>query len=316
MTETSSLDLTHSRILVTGGNGFLGSAIIRNLIGRGVTPEQIVVPRRENDDLRDFAICTRATSGIDLVIHAAAVTGNIRIHLDNPGSVLYDNLIMGAHLMEAARQSGVRKFVSIGSATEYPASAAVPLREETLWDGYPALTHAPYSAAKRMLLVQGAAYREQYGFRAVHLLPTNMYGPGDRLENGFAIPSLIMKIAEAVRERRPAIDIWGSGAVTRDFLYVDDAAAGVIAAAEHYDSPEPVNLGSGVEVTVKALVELLCRIFGFSGTIRFESDKPSGPARRLLDIGRAKEAFGFSPRTSLEQGLLETVTWYRNHNLI
>lgn len=287
----------------------MGKHIVEALIERGVSRENIIIPHSKDCDLRIWENCKKATQGVDIAIHTAALTGNPEFHLREPARIFYDNLIMGVQLMEAARQAGVEKFVTIGSVTEYPEGAPQPLKEEDLWIGPPDKTHFPYSVVKRALLVQAQAYRTQYKFRSIHLLMTNMYGPG---ATEGVIPSLIGRILEAKEEKRGFIEIWGTGKPIRDFLYVDDAAEGIILAAEEYDKPEPVNLGSGREVAIKDLIESVCRLMDYEGEIRRDPSRPEGRPRSLLDISKAKGEFGFGPKTSLEEGLEKTIEWYKN----
>ncbi len=278
-------DFWHGRrVTVTGGGGFLGQAIIRELESRGA--DSIFVPRSKDYDLRTKEGVDRALAdgSPQLVIHAAAVVGGIGANRDNPGRFFYENAIMGIQLMEQARLAGVEKFVSIGTVCEYPKFTAVPFREDELWNGYPEETNAPYGLAKRMLLVQGQAYREQYGFNAIHLLPVNLYGPGDNFDprTSHVIPALIKKCIDARDNRDPFIEVWGTGSATREFLFVDDAAEGIVLAAERFDGAEPVNLGTGREIPIKELVELIVEITGFQGEIRWDTSKPDGqPPTRL-----------------------------------
>ncbi|OGZ01787.1 MAG: GDP-fucose synthetase [Candidatus Liptonbacteria bacterium RIFCSPLOWO2_01_FULL_53_13] len=304
------IDLKGKKILITGGAGFLGSHIVRVLVGRGVSESLIVVPRFETHDLRKRSACEAMVDGVQLVVHAAGTTGDAEFHRDHPAEIIHDNLVMGVELMDAARRAGAEKFVAIGSATEYPENAPLPYREENLWTGAVASSHAPYTIAKKMLLVQGQAYRAQYGFNAVHLLLTNMYGPGSETRKGFVITNIIRRILGAQREGKAYIEVWGTGQATRDFLYVADAAEGVVQALEAYDDASPVNLGSGWEISIRELTELIARLMGFEGEIRWDKEKPEGPPRRMLDITKAERAFGFSPKTTLAEGLKATIAWH------
>ena len=283
------------------------------LRARGVEP---VVPRSREHDLRREPDITRllATARPDVIIHLAAVVGGIGANRDNPGRFFYDNLIMGAQLMEGARQAGVAKFVAIGTVCSYPKFAPVPFRETDLWNGYPEETNAPYGLAKKMLLVQAQAYREQYGFNAIFLLPVNLYGPRDNFDpqTSHVIPALIRKCVDAVQTRAPEIVVWGTGRATREFLYVEDAAEAIVLAAEGYDGPEPVNLGTGNEISIQDLVGLIARQTGFTGRIVWDAAKPDGQPRRMLDTARAAEYFGFVAKTSFEEGLRKTIDWYRS----
>ena len=301
------------RVLVTGGAGFLGSYVVEVLKQRGCP--QPVVPRRTEYDLRGQPDIIRLfeKERPDVVLHLAAVVGGIGANRDNPGSFFYDNLMMGIQLMEQARLFGVEKFVSVGTVCSYPKFTAVPFHEDDLWEGYPEETNAPYGLAKKMLLVQGHAYRQQYGFRSVHLVPVNLYGPRDNFDprSSHVIPELIKKCADAVDRGAPSITVWGSGKATREFLYVADAAQGLILAAERYDGGQPVNLGSGFEITIRDLVELIVRLTGFRGRVEWDATKPDGQPRRLLDVSRAERYFGFRARTGFEDGVRRTIDWYR-----
>ena len=300
------------RVMVTGGAGFLGSAVVRQLRNSGAT--EIFVPRSHDYDLRKGADIERALADgrPDMVIHLAAVVGGIGANRENPGRFFYDNAIMGVQLMELARTGGASKFVAIGTVCSYPKFTPIPFREDELWNGYPEETNAPYGQAKKMLLVQGQAYRDQYGFNSIYLIPVNLYGPGDNFDTGTShvIPALIRKCVEARDGGSPYIDVWGTGAASREFLYVDDAADGVVLAAERYDGSDPVNLGVGREITIRELVELVIRLTGFRGGVRWDPSKPDGQPRRALDIRRAQEWFGFQARTPFEEGLMRTIEWY------
>jgi GDP-L-fucose synthase len=301
------------RVVVTGGAGFLGAFVVEELREHGC-PEPFVPRSREYDLRREAGIARMfAEARPDLVIHLAAVVGGIGANRENPGRFFYDNLIMGAQLVEHARLAGVAKFVAIGTVCSYPKFAPVPFREEDLWNGYPEETNAPYGLAKKMLLVQAQAYREQYGFNAVFLLPVNLYGPRDNFDprSSHVIPALIRKCVEAVEAGAPEIVVWGTGGATREFLYVEDAAEAIVLAAERYDGSEPVNLGTGVEISIKELVGLIARHTGFTGRIVWDASKPDGQPRRMLDTARAAKGFGFVAKTSFEEGLGKTIDWYR-----
>ena len=306
------MNLTQKRILVTGGAGFLGSHLVEKLQDKGC--ERIFVPRSKEYDLTRPDDVERLFSEHrpEVVIHLAAVVGGIGANRLNPGRFFFDNAIMGIQLIEACRRYGVAKTVVLGSICAYPKFTPVPFREDDLWKGYPEETNAPYGIAKKALLVQCQAYRQQYGMNATYLLPVNLYGPRDNFdsESSHVIPALIRKCVEAVEERRPKITLWGDGLATREFLYVDDAAEGILMATERYDQPEPVNLGSGVEISIRELAEKIARMTGFHGAISWDTSQPNGQPRRCLDVTRAEREFGFRARTSFEEGLRRTIEWY------
>ena len=298
--------------MVTGGAGFLGRRVVERLQLAGVG--EVFVPRRSEYDLRDRAAIRAALehNKPDVVIHLAAVVGGIGANRANPGTFFYDNAIMGIELMEQARLHGVAKFVAVGTVCAYPKFTPVPFREEDLWNGYPEETNAPYGLAKKMLLVQAQAYRSQYGFDAIYLLPVNLYGPGDNFdpESSHVIPALIKKCVDAKEQNLPYIEVWGTGSASREFLYVDDAAEGIVLATDKYDGSDPVNLGVGREITIRELVQLIAKTAGYQGEIRWDSSKPDGQPRRALDTTKARERFGFVSRTTFEDGLRETLNWY------
>jgi len=309
-------DLKNKRVLVTGGNGFLGRHVVAAL--KSEECATILTPRRADYDLTREDLVARfyADHRPDLVIHLAAVVGGIGANRDNPGRFFYDNLMMGALTMEHARRSGVKKYVAIGTICCYPKFTPVPFREDELWNGYPEETNAPYGLAKKMLLVQSQAYRQQYGFNAIFLLPVNLYGPGDNFDPGSShvIPALIKKFVEAGETRARDVEVWGDGTATREFLYVDDAAAAIVRAAEQYDGIEPVNLGAGFEISIRDLAQKIATLTGFTGHIRWDSSKPNGQPRRSLDVSRAETLFGFRAATSFDEGLKQTIEWYvRTH---
>jgi len=301
------------RFVVTGGAGFLGSVVVRQMHERGAG--EVFVPRSREYDLRqrEAVLDLLADTRPDVVIHLAAIVGGIGANQARPAEFFYDNLLMGTHLLHESWRAGVQKFVTVGTVCAYPRLTPVPFREESLWDGYPEETNAPYGLAKKMLLVQGQAYRQQYGFNAIHLLLTNLYGPGDKfdLATAHVIPSLIRKCLEAQRRGDDTITAWGTGSPTREFLYVEDAAEGILLATEHYDKPEPVNLGSGVEISIRELAKLIAELTGFRGQIVWDASRPDGQPRRLLDTSRAEREFGFHARTPFREGLQRTIEWYR-----
>ncbi len=300
------------RVLVTGGAGFLGGYVVAGLRARGAT--DVFAPSHAEYDLREPAALERLYDATrpDMVIHLAAQVGGIGANQEKPGEFFYNNLIMGVQLMEQARRRGVSKFVAIGTVCAYPKFTPLPFKEEDLWDGYPEETNAPYGLAKKMLLVQAQAYRQQYGFNAIYLLPVNLYGPGDDFDpaTSHVIPALIKKCLDASCLGQPEISVWGDGSPTREFLYAADASRGIILAAEKYDAPEPVNLGSGREISIKDLVHQIVRLTGYQGRITWDSSKPGGQPRRALDTSRAATEFGFRAETDFEQGLKETIRWY------
>lgn len=306
------MELRNKRVVVTGGAGFLG----RHLVGR---IENAFVPRIEEYDLTRFAAVERlfVEQRPEVVIHLAAVVGGIGANRANPGRFFYANALMGIQLIEAARRHGVEKTVVLGTICAYPKFTPVPFREEDLWNGYPEETNAPYGIAKKALLVQCQAYREQYGMNAIFLLPVNLYGPGDNFdpESSHVIPALIRKCVEAVDEGRDEIVLWGDGSPTREFLYVEDAAEGILLATERYDKPDPVNLGSGMEISIGDLAARIAGMTGFSGRIIWDATKPNGQPRRCLDVSRAEREFGFRATTPFEVGLRKTIEWYQSCRL-
>ena len=302
------------RVMVTGGGGFLGKVVVKRLERAGVPSDDIFVPRSKDYDLRTAEGVGDALADGEpqVVIHLAAVVGGIGANRENPGRFFYENAAMGVELMEQSRRVGVEKFVQIGTVCSYPKFTPVPFREDDLWNGYPEETNAPYGLAKKMLLVQGQAYRQQYGFDVIHLIPVNLYGPGDNFNpaSSHVIPALIKKCVDARDRGDHHIEVWGTGAASREFLYVDDAAEGIVLATERYDDADPVNLGVGREITIRDLVDLIVRFTGFEGEVRWDASKPDGQPRRALDTSRARERFGFVAKTSFEDGLRATVRWY------
>jgi len=307
----------NKKILITGGAGFLGTHIIENLTRkRGVSTSQIIIPRRRNMDLRTWDSCQKAVENVDVIIHLAARVGGIGFNQKYPGTLFYDNIMMGAQLMEAARLAKVQKFVQIGTVCAYPKFTQTPFKEDDLWNGYPEETNAPYGIAKKALLVMAQSYRKQYGMNIIYLLPVNLYGPGDNfdLESSHVIPAFVRKFTEATEKQEKQVTVWGTGNPTREFLYVEDAAEGVLAATEKYNKSDPVNLGSGKEITIKQLVEIVAKITGFKGKILWDTSRPDGQPRRCLDTTRAKNEFNFEAKTNLLAGLQKTIEWYKNHS--
>jgi GDP-L-fucose synthase len=303
------------RVMVTGGAGFLGQNVVKKLGGAGC--KHVIVPRSNSYDLTKEAdiIKLLKQSKPDVVIHLAAVVGGIGANRKYPGSFFYKNLMMGVQLMEQARLRGVSKFVSAGTICSYPKFTPVPFREEAIWDGYPEETNAPYGLAKKMLLVQSQAYRAEYNFLAINPMLVNLYGPGDNFdpETSHVIPALIRKCFEAIDAKKKTIEVWGTGTATREFLYVEDAAEAIVLATEKWNNSDPINIGTGKEIPIKDLVELIARLSGFKGKIVWDSSKPDGQPRRCLEVTKAKEYLGFTARTDLETGLKLTIDWYRTH---
>jgi GDP-L-fucose synthase len=302
------------RILLTGGAGFLGSAVANRLKDAGASEEHIRIPRSKDLDLRRWENCVKAVKDIDVVIHLAARVGGIGFNRDFPADLFYDNAIMGIQMIEAARLEGVEKFVCLGTVCAYPKFTPVPFSEEDLWNGYPEETNAPYGLAKKMLLVQSQAYRQQYGFNSIYLLPVNLYGPRDNFDPGSShvVPALIKKFIDAIENDLGVVDVWGTGNASREFLYVDDAARCVVLATEMYNKPSPVNVGVGMETKIREIVSLIADLTGFQGEIRWDASKPDGQPRRCLDVSRAKDEFGFVPTVTLKDGLRRTIEWYRD----
>ncbi len=311
----TKLEYLHGKkIMVTGGGGFLGSHVVKKLQELGISKKNIFVPRSKDFDLVEKENIVRMFKLFppNVVIHTAGEIGGIGANVANPATFFYKNLIMGAQMMEVARINGVEKFVAIGTTCSYPKNAPQPLNEATLWDGYPAEETAPYGLAKKMLIVQSEAYRKQYNFNAINLIPTNLYGPNDHFDvkKSHVLPALIRRCVEMKEQGSATFEVWGSGSATRDFLYVEDAAEGIVLAAEKYNKSEPVNLGSCVEVSIKQLAEKVCSHIGFKGSIVWDKTKPDGVPRRCVDARRAEKEFGFKARTPLDIGLKKTVDWY------
>lgn len=307
----------NKRVIVSGGSGFLGSVVVRKLQARGA--QEIIVPRKAQYDLtqieavRQLIADTATPQPVDMVIHLAARVGGIGSNRAHPAEFFYDNLMMGTALFHESWRAGIEKFVALGTICAYPKYTPLPFKEENLWDGYPEETNAPYGLAKKMLLVQSQSYREQYGYNSIFLLPVNLYGPGDNfdLETSHVIPGLIRKILTAAAHGEPQMVAWGDGTPTREFLYVDDAAEGILLAAERYNQSEPVNLGSSYEISIKDLWTMIARLTGFSGEVIWDTSKPNGQPRRKLDVTRARDFFGFESKVSFEEGLKRTIEWYR-----
>lgn len=306
------IDLTKKKILITGAHGFLGKHLIGHLQDLGIPSKNLFLPIAKDLDLRTLNACKKAIKGQDIVIHLAAKVGGIGFNQKAPGELFYDNAIMGIQLMETARKEGVEKFVALGTICCYPKFTPVPFKEENIWDGYPEETNAPYGLAKKMLLVQSQAYRSQYGFNAIFLMPVNMYGPGDNFnpQSSHVIPAIIKKCIDAKKKKAKKIILWGTGKATREFLYVEDAARGIVLATEKYDKAEPVNLGSGKEISIKDLAKLVKELTGFKGKIEWDKSRPDGQPRRCLDTSRAKKEFGFEAKTDFKKGLKKTIEWY------
>jgi GDP-L-fucose synthase len=307
------IDLKNKRIMVTGGEGFLGSYVVQNLKERGC--ENIFVPRIEDYNLVQMEAVKRAYENArpEVVLHIAGVVGGIGANRENPGKFFYDNLMMGIQLIETARQKGVEKFVALGTICCYPKFTPVPFKEENLWNGYPEETNAPYALAKKMLLVQSQAYRQQYGFHSIFVIPVNLYGPGDNFDPGSShvIPALIKKCFDAIDNGDSEIVVWGTGKATREFFYVEDCAEAIVLAAEKYDKQDPVNLGAGFEISIKNLTKLIAKLSGFKGKIVWDTSKPDGQPRRRLDTSKAEKEFGFKAKMDFKEGLKRTIEWYR-----
>ena len=306
------IELDKKRIIITGGAGFLGRFVEKKLIERDC--RSIFIPHIDDYDLRNLSVIRRMykDAGADIVIHLAAVVGGIGANRENPGSFFYDNLIMGVHLMEEARKTGIEKFVAIGTICAYPKYTHVPFKEDDLWNGYPEETNAPYGLAKKMLLVQSQAYRQQYGFNSIFLLPVNLYGPYDNFDpkSSHVIPALIKKFYDAKVNNEKEVVVWGTGNATREFLYVEDCAEAIVAATEKYDKSDPVNIGAGFEISIKDLASKISEIIKYEGQVVWDTSKPDGQPRRCLDTRRAEVQFGFKAKTGFDEGLKKTIDWY------
>lgn len=302
------------QVVVTGGAGFLGTHLV-NLL-KTKNPRSIIIPRSSVYDLREKEAVKEVVKDADIVIHLAAIVGGIGYNQKIPGSMYYDNILMGTHLIEESRKAGVKKFVAIGTVCAYPKFAPIPFSEDSLWDGYPEETNASYGLAKKMLLVQSQAYRAQYGFNSIFLLPVNLYGPGDNFDptTSHVIPALIKKFVDAKKNKEKFVTVWGTGNATREFLYVEDAARGILLATENYNEPDPVNLGSHFEISIRDLSKIIKKKVGYTGDIVFDTTKPDGQPRRKLDTSRALKEFGFSAEIDFDEGLERTISWYKSQS--
>jgi len=308
------MDWESKNILVTGGNGFLGSRLVQML--KEKNPKKITIPDSKKYDLRNVDNCKSVLQDIDVVFHLAAKVGGIGLNQSKPGELFYDNLMMGVNLMEEARKNKIEKFISLGTICSYPKFTPIPFKEDSIWDGYPEETNAPYGLAKKMLLVQSQAYRQQYNFESITLFPTNLFGQNDNFDedSSHVIPAIIKKVLNAIQNKHDSISLWGDGTPTRDFLYVDDAAFGILLAAEKYSDPEPLNLGSGIEISIKDLATLIIKLMNANLKISWDVNKPNGQPKRCVSIEKAKNKIGFQPKISLEDGLKLTIDSFINKN--
>ncbi len=312
---SSAMDLNSKKILVTGGAGFLGKQVVAQLMQAGAQAENISVPRSRDTNLCEMAACQRAVAGQDIVIHLAAHVGGIGLNREKPAELFYDNLMMGTQLIHAAYQAGVEKFTCVGTICAYPKFTPVPFKEEDLWSGYPEETNAPYGIAKKALLVQLQAYRQQYGFDGIYLLPVNLYGPEDNFDprSSHVIPALIRKVHEAKERGDRTIPVWGDGSPTREFLYSTDAARGIVMGTQSYSGEDPINLGTGSEISIRDLITLICELMQYDGELIWETEQPNGQPRRCLDTQKAKAAFGFTAEMDFREGLQRTIEWYQKN---
>ncbi|MEO1622566.1 MAG: GDP-L-fucose synthase [Cyanobacteria bacterium J06632_3] len=312
------MDLANKKIVVTGGAGFLGKQVVQQLIAAGANADNILVPRSRDYDLTQMDACQRVVAKQDIVVHLAAHVGGIGLNREKPAELFYDNLMMGTQLIHAAYQTGIEKFVCVGTICAYPKFTPVPFKEDDLWAGYPEETNAPYGIAKKALLVQLQSYRAQYGFDGIYLLPVNLYGPEDNFDprSSHVSPALIHKVHEAQVKGEKTLPVWGDGSPTREFLYSTDAARGIVLATQKYSGPDPVNLGTHSEISIRDLAELICDVMEFDGELAWQTDKPNGQPRRCLDTERAKKAFGFEAQVDFREGLKNTVNWYREHAVL
>jgi len=310
------LDWNKKNVLVTGGKGFLGTYVVGELCKRNV--KNLITPSSKEYDLREKSNCKKIVQDIDVVIHLAAKVGGIGLNKAKPADIFYDNIMMGTNLIHEAKEAGVEKFVALGTVCSYPKFASIPFSEDSLWNGYPEETNSAYGLSKKMLIVQSQAYREQYNFKSIVLIPTNLYGPKDDLEptTSHVIPALILKVHNAIKNNSDYVTLWGDGTPTRDFLYVEDAAKGIILATEKYDGSLPVNLGSEEEISIKDLADLICKLMNFNGIIKWDTTKPNGQPRRCVSKKMAEREFGFEPKINLEEGLKHTIDWFENENKI
>ena len=304
------MDLNNKKILVTGGNGFLGKNVVKNLENLGIS--DIIIPSSSDYDLRNMNNCKKVVDGIDVVFHLAAHVGGIGLNREKPGELFFDNLMMGTQLLHESKMANVEKFIALGTVCSYPKFTQIPFSEDDIWNGYPEETNAPYGLAKKMLLVQSKAYREQYDFRSIVVIPTNLYGPGDNFDpsSSHVIPALILKIFHAKKNNLEQIEVWGDGSPTRDFLFVDDAAKGIVQAAERHDEISPLNLGSSEEISIKKLVSLISDILDYNGKIVWNKSKPNGQPRRCVSYVRAKEKINFEPKVNFSDGMKQTIQWF------